>query len=214
MLGITSDVSVGARGKFPLTELDQKALYKPLTKWNTSIDRVDRIPHAVRSAFRAMIIGTNYLTDVALVGDALLGLRVHLAAVQARIGRRRSDVAGGVALAARARAAKQAFFAPLDRPIKPERVVNILNRLLPPCAMVVADPGTPCPYLTAYFNAPQSGRHFITNRAHRALGFVMSAGVGAAIRRPDPVVVAVMGDGPGPERCRVRQQRCQPHAAQ
>ena len=48
VLGITSDVSVGARGKFPLTELDQQALYKPLTKWNTTIDRVDQIPHAVR----------------------------------------------------------------------------------------------------------------------------------------------------------------------
>ena len=46
LLGITSDVSVGARGKFPLTELDQQALYKPLTKWNTRIDRVDQIPHS------------------------------------------------------------------------------------------------------------------------------------------------------------------------
>ena len=296
VLGITSDVSVGARGKFPLTELDQQALYKPLTKWNTTIDRVDQIPHAVRSAFRAMTtgrpgaahiclpydvqkhaidesevwaqpghdhfpayrsapdpaaveeaaerlvaarspvlicgggvviagasaaldalatllnapvctsvsgqgsladthplnagvvgtnggieatravvaqadlvlfigaragstttehwqmpsrkvtilhldvdamtIGTNYCTDVALVGDALLGLQALHAAVQARISKRPADVADGAALAARARAAKQAFFAPLaaslDRPIKPERVVDVLNRLLPP----------------------------------------------------------------------------------
>src|SRR4030095_1775264 len=51
---ITSDVSVGARGKFPLTELDQLSLYRPLTKWNTRIDRVDQIPGEVRSAFRAM----------------------------------------------------------------------------------------------------------------------------------------------------------------
>src|SRR5512132_2948051 len=28
VLGITSDVSVGARGKFPLTELDQQSLYR------------------------------------------------------------------------------------------------------------------------------------------------------------------------------------------
>ena len=359
VLGITSDVSVGARGKFPLTELDQQALYKPLTKWNTTIDRVDQIPHAVRSAFRAMTtgrpgathiclpydvqkhaldpaevwaqpghdrfpayrsapdpaavaeaadrlvaarspvlicgggvviagasaaldalatllnapvctsvsgqgsladnhplnvgvvgtnggvdatravvaqadlvlfigaragstttehwqmpsrkvtivhldvdamtIGTNYRTDVALVGDALLGLQALHAAVQARIDQRPADAADGAALAATARAAKQAFFAPLaaslDRPIKPERVVDILNRLLPPRAIVVADPGTPCPYFTAYFNAPQAGRHFITNRAHGALGFAMSAGVGAAIGQPDSVVVSVMGDG-------------------
>ena len=31
LLAITSDISVGSRGKFPLTELDQRALYKPLT---------------------------------------------------------------------------------------------------------------------------------------------------------------------------------------
>ncbi|MCG3785111.1 thiamine pyrophosphate-binding protein [Delftia acidovorans] len=359
VLGITSDVSVGARGKFPLTELDQQALYRPLTKWNTTIDRVDQIPHAVRSAFRAMTtgrpgathiclpydvqkhtldpadvwaqpghdhypayrsapdpaavaeaadrlvaarcpvlicgggvliagasaaldalatllnapvcssvsgqgslagshplnagvvgtnggveatravvaqadlvmfigaragstttehwqmpsrkvtivhldvdamtIGTNYRTDVALVGDALLGLQALHAAVQQRIARRPADAADGAALAATARATKQAFFAPLaaslERPIKPERVVDTLNRLLPPRAIVVADPGTPCPYFTAYFDAPQAGRHFITNRAHGALGFAMSAGFGAAIGQPDSVVVAVMGDG-------------------
>lgn len=359
VLGITSDVSVGARGKFPLTELDQQALYRPLTKWNTTIDRVDQIPHAVRSAFRAMTtgrpgathiclpydvqkhaldpadvwaqpghdrypayrsapdpaavaeaadhlvaarypvlicgggvliagasaaldalatllnapvcssvsgqgslagshplnagvvgtnggveatravvaqadlvmfigaragstttehwqmpsrkvtivhldvdamtIGTNYRTDVALVGDALLGLQALHAAVQQRIARRPADAADGAALAATARAAKQAFFAPLaaslERPIKPERVVDTLNRLLPARAIVVADPGTPCPYFTAYFDAPQAGRHFITNRAHGALGFAMSAGFGAAIGQPDSVVVAVMGDG-------------------
>src|SRR5712664_4925082 len=38
VLGITSDVSVDSRGKYPLTELDQEALYRPLTKWNTTID--------------------------------------------------------------------------------------------------------------------------------------------------------------------------------
>lgn len=147
----------------------------------------------------AMTIGTNYRTDVALVGDALLGLQALHAAVQQRIARRPADAADGAALAATARAAKLAFFAPLaaslERPIKPERVVDTLNRLLPARAIVVADPGTPCPYFTAYFDAPQAGRHFITNRAHGALGFAMSAGFGAAIGQPDSVVVAVMGDG-------------------
>ena len=38
VLGITSDVPVTSRGKFPLTELDQQALYAPLTKWNTTIE--------------------------------------------------------------------------------------------------------------------------------------------------------------------------------
>jgi acetolactate synthase-1/2/3 large subunit len=359
VLGITSDVSVGARGKFPLTELDQQSLYRPLTKWNATIDRADQIPAAVRGAFRAMTtgrpgaahlcvpydvmkhevnpadvwaqeghdrfpamrsrpdageveraaaklvaarspviicgggvviagamaelerlatllnapvcssvsgkgtladshplnagvvgtnggidatrevvmgadlvffigaragstttehwkhpgrgvpilhldvdamtVGTNYRTDVALVGDALLGLRDLNASVEARIAHRPSGAADGQAIAARARAAKQEFFGKLaastDTPIKPERVVATLNKLLPAKAVLVADPGTPCPYFSAYFDAPQAGRHFITNRAHGALGFAMSAGVGAQFGRPDAMVVAAMGDG-------------------
>lgn len=359
VLGITSDVPVLARGHFPLTELDQRTLYRPLTKWNSVIDRVEQIPHALRSAFRAMTtgrpgaahlalpydvqkqtldaaelwaqpghdrfpaqrsvpdpaavdeavarllaarapvlvcgggvvaagaeaalhalatllnapvcttvsgkgslatnhpllagvvgtnggvpatravlqqadlvffvgaragstttehgrvpgrdvtvlhldvdgatIGTNYRTDVALVGDARLGLQALVDALQPRLGARRSGTADGRALVADAVAARQAFFAPLaaslERPIRPERVVAALNRLLPPGAITVADPGTPCPYGSAYGEAAAPGRHFITNRAHGALGYSMSAAFGAAIGRPDATVVSLMGDG-------------------
>jgi len=146
-----------------------------------------------------MTNGTNYRTDVAMVGDALFGLNMLLAAVRERVGHRPAGAADGRAIALEARAQKQAFFAPLaaslGTPIRPERVVDVLNRLLPARAIVAADPGTPCPYFSAYFNAPQAGRHFITNRAHGALGFSMSAAFGAAIGQPDSAVVAVMGDG-------------------
>jgi acetolactate synthase-1/2/3 large subunit len=359
VLAITSDVSVGARGKFPLTELDQQSLYRPLTKWNTTVDRVDQIPGAVRGAFRAMTtgrpgaahiclpydlqkldiatsevwaqpghdrfpawrarpdpadveraaqmlvaarnpvivcgggvviaeacaelerlaalldaavcttvsgkgsladthplnagvvgtnggvaatrevvmaadlvlfvgaragstttehwrypgrgvpilhidvdamtVGTNYRTDVALVGDAKLALHDLNEAVQARAKHRPSNAADGRAIAARAREAKLADFAKLaassELPIRPERVVDALNRHMPAGSILVADPGTPCPYFAAYFQAPRAGRHFITNRAHGALGFAMSAGVGAWFGRPDATVVACMGDG-------------------
>jgi acetolactate synthase-1/2/3 large subunit len=146
-----------------------------------------------------MTIGTNYRTDVALVGDALLGLADLNEAVRARLKHRPADAADGRAIAGKARARKLADFAALaaspDTPIKPERVVDCLNRHLPAGAILVADPGTPCPYFSAYFDAPQAGRHFITNRAHGALGFAMSAGVGAQFGRPDAMVVAAMGDG-------------------
>jgi acetolactate synthase-1/2/3 large subunit len=359
VLGITSDVSVGARGRFPLTELDQQSLYRPLTKWNTTVDRVDQIPAAVRGAFRAMTtgrpgaahiclpydlqkqpidanevwsqpghdrfpsararpdpadieraadklvaaarpvivcgggvvianacaelerlasllnasvcttvsgkgsladthplnagvvgtnggvpstrevvmqadlvlfvgaragstttehwkypargvpilhidvdamtIGTNYRTDVAMVGDACLALADLAAAVEPRLAHRTAHASDGRAIAAKARAAKLADFAALaqstDMPIKPERVVDALNKLLPAGSVLVADPGTPCPYFSAFFEAPHPGRHFITNRAHGALGFAMSAGVGAWFGRPNATVVACMGDG-------------------
>ena len=359
VLGITTDVSVTSRGKFPLTELDQQSLYRPLTKWNTTVNRVEEIPDAVRGAFRAMttgkpgaahiclpydvqkqtidpgsvwaqeghdtfpamrsapnaadvekaaeklvasrspviicgggvvlsgacealdalattlnapvcttisgkgsladthplnagviganggtdatrevvagadlvlfigcragstttehwrfparsipilhidadpmVIGTNYRTDVALVGDALLALTLLNLAVTDRIGQRPSAVSDGRAITQAARSAKQkalwTLASELSTPIKPERVLDALNRLLPDHAVVVADPGTPCPYLSAYFNSNHPGRHFITNRAHGALGFSLAAGIGASFGRPDSVVVSVMGDG-------------------
>lgn len=361
LLAITSDISVGSRGRFPLTELDQRALYKPLTSWNTVIDRVDQIPHAVRTAFRtittgrpgaahiglpydiqkhaadptdvwaqpgheqvpalrsmadpadveraasllaqsrapvifcgagvvisgasaeldrlvtqlnaplvttvsgqgsladhhplnagvvgsnggidatrevvaqadvvmfigcrvgstatehwkvpsravkvihldvdASTVGANYRTDVPMVGDALLSLRLLNDLLAERLkSHTRDGAVDGLALAERTRAVKWSRFAPLaaslERPIKPERVVDALNRLLPPNSILVADPGTPCPYFSAYFhNSTVPGRHFITNRAHGALGYAMSAGVGAWFGRPDHTVVAVMGDG-------------------
>ena len=69
VLGITSDVSVGARGRFPLTELDQRPLYRPLTKWNTLVDRADQIPGAVRAAFRAMTTGRPGAAHIGLPYD-------------------------------------------------------------------------------------------------------------------------------------------------
>ncbi|MCC2113123.1 MAG: thiamine pyrophosphate-binding protein, partial [Hyphomicrobiales bacterium] len=57
ILAITSDVATSARGRYPLTELDQPALFRPLTKWNASLDDAARLPATVRAAFRAMTTG-------------------------------------------------------------------------------------------------------------------------------------------------------------
>jgi len=62
-------------------------------------------------------------------------------------------------------------------------------------AIVVADPGTPCPYFSAYYELARAGRYLWSNRAHGALGYAMAAAVGAAYGRPGVKIVAVMGDG-------------------
>ena len=359
VLGITSDVPVTSRGKFPLTELDQQALYSPLTKWNTTIDLAEQIPSAVRSAFRAMTtgkpgsahiclphdvqkhpvaasdvwaqkehsqypaqryvandedieraskeilsakfpvlicgggiinsgaeqvlqniaellnipvcttvsgqgsladthplnvgvvganggvmatrevvnsadlvffitcragstttenwrfpnktipiihldidpetIGANYPIKVSLVGDAKLTLEKLHDSLKSSILNRVNGCVDGKAIVAKTKALKFEPFLKLansnDTPILPERIVHSLNKLLPKDAIVCADPGTPCPYFSAYFQSDISGRHFITNRAHGALGFAMSAAIGAAVGKPQSMCVAVMGDG-------------------
>ena len=62
-------------------------------------------------------------------------------------------------------------------------------------ATIVADPGTPCPYFSGHYRWRRTGRHFITNRAHGALGYSLAAAMGAYVGRPSSKTVAVMGDG-------------------
>jgi len=69
VLGITTDISVSSYGKYPLTEVDQEALMRPLTKWNTVIKRADHIPRMVRSAFRAMTTGRSGAAHLGLPYD-------------------------------------------------------------------------------------------------------------------------------------------------
>lgn len=356
LLAITTDVSTTSRGRYPLTELDQTALFRPLTKWNGALDDPGRLPAMVRTAFRAMttgrpgavhlslpfdtqkgatdtaeiwadprhrtfpaepagpepaaieaaaallasarravaicgggpviagafaalaevarlidlpvattvsgqgalaetdpravgvvgsnggspatravieeadvilfigcragsvtterwripspgtiiihidsdpmVIGANYPTEVAIICDARLALEA-LAAVLKRLPRLAGQ--NGAARAAAAWTAKLAAFAPLaasgDRPIRPERVVATLARLLDDDAIIVADPGTPCPYVSAHYRWRRAGRQFITNRAHGALGYALAAAMGAHVGRPAVKTVALMGDG-------------------
>lgn len=356
ILAITTDVATTSAGRFPLTELDQKALFQPLTKWNAVLDAAPRLPAALRRAFREMttgrpgavhlalpfdvqkapvpqaeiwadpahrsfpaacaapdpadiraaaellreaksavaicgggpviagaeavlaeiatlldlpvattvsgqgsiaethplalgvvgsnggvpstravvdaadlvifigcragsvtterwrspapgtrilhidsdpaVPGANYKTDVAIVADA----RLALGALLAELRRGAPPPAqGGAARAAKGWEDKLAAFAPLaastDRPIRPEVVIATLQELLADDATIVADPGTPCPYVSAHYRWRKAGRHFITNRAHGALGYALAAAMGAHMGRPSSKTVALMGDG-------------------
>jgi acetolactate synthase-1/2/3 large subunit len=357
VLGITTDISVASYGKYPLTEVDQEALMRPLTKWNTVIKRADHIPRMVRSAFRAMttgrsgsahlglpydiqydpveagdiwadaklatypaypqapepgaaeaaveailsaknplvvcgggvviagamdalerlatrldipvatsisgqgslaethpncvgvvgsnggtdetwemmqaadlvvfmgaragstttsrweapgadtrivhfdvdpmVIGANYRTEVGVVGD----LRLALDQVNAVLDQRDQghDSFSGAAAVADVKRRKFEKFQILaqssDTPIRPELVIDTLMKLAPEDATIVSDPGTSCPYFSAYYQLPKPGRHFITNRAHGALGYALSAALGAWFGRPERKVIAMMGDG-------------------
>ncbi len=143
-----------------------------------------------------MAISASYETGYPVLGDARLGLAAMNAALEASDTKSRF---GGAARIARAKRDKFAAFdalaASLDVPIKPERVVADLNAVLPPDAVIVCDPGTPCPYFSAFYKFARAGRHFISNRAHGALGYSLGAAMGAQIGRPNAKVVSVMGDG-------------------
>ncbi|HJS30919.1 MAG TPA: thiamine pyrophosphate-binding protein, partial [Alphaproteobacteria bacterium] len=143
------------------------------------------------------VVGANFPTEAAVIGDAKLTLDAIAEAVE-HAGHK-TNGADARARVSAARAAKESEYRPLatsnERPIKPERLVADLAAVLPEDAIVVADPGTPCPYFSAFFPKHRPGRWFISNRAHGALGYALPAVLGAYYGRPGSKCVAVMGDG-------------------
>jgi len=137
--------------------------------------------------------GANYKVDVPLVGDAKLCLGLLNDALEGY--RREADLSWVDAKKRGKFASFEALARSEDTPIKPERVVSEIQKNLDPDAVVVADPGTPCPYLSAYYVVQGTGRRFFSNRAHGALGYALAASIGAHFAKPRVKTVAVMGDG-------------------
>jgi acetolactate synthase I/II/III large subunit len=144
-------------------------------------------------------VGNNYRAAVPLVGDARLALQDLLAAVEnpAAVGARNASRIAAFAEEAaawweRVRADGESAM----RPIHPARLIRHLRAILPDDPLIVADPGTPTPYLAAQFEARVAGRGFAIPRAHGGLGYAIGGIVGAAMAaRPGQRVVAMMGDG-------------------
>ena len=67
---------------------------------------------------------------------------------------------------------------------------------LPTGSVILADPGTPCPYVSAYWQTSEPGRVFVSPRAFGALGYSLPGVVGAYFACPDAGrVIGMMGDG-------------------
>ena len=73
VLAINTDISVSSRKKYTLTELDQRALMRPLTKWNALLDRSGEIPGVFREAFQSMTTGRPGAAHIGLPFDVQNG---------------------------------------------------------------------------------------------------------------------------------------------
>ena len=138
------------------------------------------------------VIGANYKTHISLIADA----KLTLIELNKKIKKLNFE---GNKIVKEVKIKKFKEFNKLCNEdsglIKPERIVKELNNALPEDAYIVLDPGTPCPYFAAYYNFSKAGRYFLSNRAHGALGYSLSASIGVQIGQPKNRVVAVMGDG-------------------
>ena len=142
------------------------------------------------------VLGAIYPTDAAVLGDAKLVLRDLCKLISPVSEELLQQTKARVAEVKKKKFSKFNELAESDAmPILPERAIATMQKVFPDDVTVVADPGTPCPYFSAYYRWKKTGRYFVTNRAHGALGFSLPGVVGAYYARPESKCVAVMGDG-------------------
>jgi acetolactate synthase-1/2/3 large subunit len=155
-------------------------------------------PAAIHLDVEPWEIGNNYRLVAGLAGDAKLSLVDLFAAVDRPTAireRHRPRIAALLAERDRywAEVGRQASVQ--TRPIKPAQLVRALRELLPDDALIVADPGTPTPFLSAQYELRRAGRTTVIPRAHGGLGYAIPGVVGAAFAAPGCRVVGVTGDG-------------------
>ena len=80
-------------------------------------------------------------------------------------------------------------------PIKPQRIIHELNQRLPAPSIVIADAGTPTPFITRFLRLQGKGSRFIIPRSYGGLGYAIPAAVGAFLARPEARIVGLFGDG-------------------
>jgi len=158
-------------------------------KWTQPEDGEKRIVHVDVSPES---IGRNYDTEVAVPGD----LRTTLDALLDRVSA--AEKWDPEAIRRRHEAWVEPYAAAEDAeafPVRPERMVAGARAVLADDAVIVSDPGTSCPYFAALYEFVEPGRHWVTPRAHGALGYAIPGVVGADCARPDAQVVGFTGDG-------------------
>lgn len=168
------------------------------TTHHWSVPQIDNPPAVIQIDVEPFEIGNNYKLAVPIAGDAGLTLIDLLAAIDQpeKVGaRNRARIDGLVAIADRYWEDVRQQSLQTNVPIKPQVLVAALRELLSDDALIVADPGTPTPYLGAQYRLNRAGRTTIIPRAHGGLGFAIPAVVGAAKARPDAPVVGFTTDG-------------------
>jgi acetolactate synthase-1/2/3 large subunit len=144
-------------------------------------------------------IGRNY-EATRLLGDARETLRALVQAFQNRdLSGRRAARAALESRIAEGRSRSWKDSEPLRRsdatPIRPERLMEELERVVTEDSIVVADASYSSIWITNYLKARQPGQRFLTPRGLAGLGWGFPMALGAKVARPDAQVFCVAGDG-------------------
>jgi acetolactate synthase-1/2/3 large subunit len=142
-------------------------------------------------------LSNNFSNTLDVAGDARLVLQdlIHLLRKEGRDRERSSWVEELNRMRARFWEESRAELQSDAVPIKPQRIIQTLNQRLPSPSIVIADAGTPTPYITRFLKLQGGGSKFLIPRAYGGLGYAIPAAVGASFARPGTRVVALFGDG-------------------
>ncbi len=144
-------------------------------------------------------IGRTTRTDVALAGDAKLGLADLAAALgdgKARRQAREGYLAELPERMAEWRAGAADRLESTETPINVGRLMGELNKIMPSDGVLVADGGFAAHWGGLMYDTKQAGRHFLPDRGFASIGYGVPGGIGAQLgagvkRR----VVSLTGDG-------------------
>ncbi|OWU85699.1 acetolactate synthase catalytic subunit [Oceanicola sp. 22II-s10i] len=146
-----------------------------------------------------MEIGRNY-EALRLQGDARLGIEALLAALKdAGLDQRKAARAGIEARIAEGRAKGRDEAAPVTQsdsaPMRPERMMAELDKLIDADTIVCADASYSSLWIVNFLTAKRAGQRFITPRGIAGLGWGMPFALGAKVADPAKKVVVLVGDG-------------------
>lgn len=143
-------------------------------------------------------IGRTTKTDVALVGDARLGLEdldVALRDERAKAAVRADYAAEVPSRMAQWRAGASDRLQATERPINMGRMLHELNREMPPESVLVVDGGFAAHWGGLLYDTKTAGRRFIADRGFASIGYGLPGAMGAQLAVPDQPVIGITGDG-------------------
>jgi len=155
-------------------------------------------PKSIHLDVASREIGNTYPADAILLGDARATLEDLLAAISdpralaTRMAPRLNLLASQRAEYWRG---VEVEIGSESYPVKPQRLIATLRALLDDDSVIVADPGTPTPYLAAQYELRRTGRTTVIPRAYGGLGYAIPGVVGAHYAAPGQRVVGVTTDG-------------------
>jgi acetolactate synthase I/II/III large subunit len=154
-------------------------------------------PAVIQIDIDAARAGRNFPGSLPLVGDARTVLRQLVQALAPTDAERRERLRAWVAerrqawLASATRAAPHATTSGLH----PADVIRTIQELAGHDVVVVADPGTPTPYVAAYWETAVAARRVLCPRGHGPMGYAIPGAIGAALACPGRTIVGLTTDG-------------------